>query len=611
MNPAPRVLVVDDDEAARYAVARVLSGAGFSPLEAGNGADALRRAREGPDAVVLDLRLPDLDGFEVCRRLRADPVTAGLPIVHLTATYGSPDAWAAALDSGADVYLTHPVEPVVLIATLRSLLRGRESDRALKASERHWRAVFESTLDAILIADDAGRYVDANPAASTLLGLSREEILARGVAGVTPPESAKEVAGAWKAFLHDGQSQGTITLVRGDGTRVEAEFAARAHFVPGRHVSVLRDVTDRRRAEKALADSRRLLEDAQQIARLGSFEWNVGTGELAWSAELYRIFGLPAETRLTHAAFLEQVHPEDRAFVAALSEAARKDGQPFEYYGRIVRPGGEVRHLHARGEPVRGDDGTVARVTGVARDITESARSEDARRRLTDRLLRVQEEERRRLARELHDEVGQALTALKLLLEAGTRGDGTPQLAEAAGVVEDLIAKVRDLSLRLRPPVLEDFGLAAALRWHLERYTRHTGIAVRLLGRPASRFPPEVELAAFRVVQEALTNVARHSGASRAQVELRWEAGVLTASVVDSGRGCDPRRVLQATSTGLPGLRERVEMLGGRFEVSSAPGGGMRVTARLPAVRRPRAPAVQGGGTRPGKGRRPPKRVRK
>jgi signal transduction histidine kinase len=296
---------------------------------------------------------------------------------------------------------------------------------------------------------------------------------------------------------------------------------------------------------------------------------------------------------LTLGIFLERVHPEDRGFVAALNEAAVREGQAFEYYGRVVRPGGEVRHLHVRGEPVRGEDGRVARVTGVAHDLTDRARAEDLRRRLVDRLLRVQEEERRRLARELHDEVGQALTGLKLLIEAAGRGRSAARLGEAAAAVDDLLSKVRDLSLDLRPPMLDDFGLAAALEWHVDRYSRRTGIPVALTGSAlAGRFSAEAELAAFRVVQEALTNVARHAGASRAEVQLSWDGGLLTAKVEDAGRGCDPRAALQGASTGLPGLRERIEMLGGRFELAARPGHGAAVTARIPAVRLTRAPAV-------------------
>jgi PAS domain S-box-containing protein len=592
-GPRPRILNVDDDEANRYAVSRMLQGAGFEPIEARSGTEALERARGRPDAVLLDLRLPDLDGFEVCRRIRADPLTADLPIVHLTATYGSPDAWAAALDAGADVYLTHPVEPLVLVATLRSLLRGRAAELARRESEGRWQAVFQNAIDAILIADDDGRYVDANPAATQLLRLSREEILARGLPDVTPPEGRPGAASAWRAFLDAGQAEGTFTLLRGDGTRVEAEFAARAHVVPGRHLSILRDATDRKNAERALEESRRRLQHAQQIAHLGSWEWDAARRELTGSDELFRILGLEPASRLRFETFLERVHPEDRGFVAALHEAAERQGEPFEYYGRIVRPSGEVRHVQVRGEAVRGDDGRITGVSGVAHDLIDRARSEDLRRRLSDRLIKVQEEERRRLARELHDEVGQSLTALQLLIAAAGRSAASRKLGEASKVVGDLLSRVRDLSLDLRPPMLDDFGLAAALRWQVDRFARRTAISVDLGGTGLEgRFSTEAELAAFRVVQEALTNVARHSGARRASVDVSWEGGVLTTTVSDAGRGCDGRAVLTGTSTGLPGLRERLEMLGGRLEIVSGPRKGTRVSARIPAVRLPKTPAA-------------------
>lgn len=335
--------------------------------------------------------------------------------------------------------------------------------------------------------------------------------------------------------------------------------------------STLRSLLSRRAVvDRALAEARRRLEDAQQIAHLGSWEWDAPTNHLIWSDELYRICGLDSATPVSLEGFLDRVHPEDRDFVAALNEAAIREGQSFEYYGRIVRPGGEVRHVHVRGEASCGDDGRVVRVAGVAHDITDQARSEGLRRRLGDRLIKIQEEERRRLARELHDEVGQTLTALQLMIAAAGRSAASRTLGEAANVVGDLLARVRDLSLDLRPPMLDDFGLAAALRWHVDRFSRRTTIEVDLAGSALEgRFSAEAELAAFRVVQEALTNVARHSGARRAEVRVTWDSGVLSATVADAGRGCDGAGVLSGTSTGLPGLRERIEVLGGRFELVS------------------------------------------
>ena len=131
------VLSVDDNDASRYAIGRTLRQAGFRVIEAGTGMEALRRARaDAPDLILLDVKLPDIDGFEVSRRLKADVETASIPVLQITATYSSTEHWAEALNAGADGYLTHPAEPVVLVATIRALLRAREAERQLREANR-------------------------------------------------------------------------------------------------------------------------------------------------------------------------------------------------------------------------------------------------------------------------------------------------------------------------------------------------------------------------------------------------------------------------------------------------------------------------------------------
>ena len=204
---------------------------------------------------------------------------------------------------------------------------------------------------------------------------------------------------------------------------------------------------------------------------------------------------------------------------------------------------------------------------------------------LSGRLLEVQEEERRRIAGELHDETGQLLTGLKLALEAVVPVDeAAASLESARELAAEVLAQVRDLTLDLRPSVLDDLGLVPALVWQIDRYSSRTGVQVafKQVGADA-RFRPELETAAYRIVQEALTNVARHAGVSEAAVTVWVEADALSVRVEDRGRGFD----VQATgrlhaSGGLAGMRERAALLGGALEISSAPKGGTSVYARLP-----------------------------
>jgi signal transduction histidine kinase len=203
---------------------------------------------------------------------------------------------------------------------------------------------------------------------------------------------------------------------------------------------------------------------------------------------------------------------------------------------------------------------------------------------LSRRLVEVQETERREIGRELHDHVGQLLTGVKLLLESSRyrplEDAGREELRE---LVNEVLARVRDLSMSLRPSMLDDLGLVPALVWHVERYSRQTGVEVDLRHSGLERrFPTQVETAAFRIVQEALTNVARHSGAARASAILTADARTLQLEVSDRGHGFDPAAATARASSGLSGMRERARLLGGRLEIESSLGGGTRIAADLP-----------------------------
>jgi len=206
---------------------------------------------------------------------------------------------------------------------------------------------------------------------------------------------------------------------------------------------------------------------------------------------------------------------------------------------------------------------------------------------LSSRLLRIQEDERRAIARELHDQVGQMLTGLKFQLEAATAQAGPAaqeKLAEALGTATDLMRHVRELTQLYRPRILDDLGLRPALEWHANQFQRQTSVAVSLdLNLPAGRLPTELETVIFRITQEALTNVARHAQSPTASVTITTADRHLLIEISDRGRGFDLAPVLaRRDAIGLAGLRERVNLAGGRLEIFSQPGQGTRLHAEFP-----------------------------
>lgn len=360
-----RILLVDDNPVVLFKVAHVLSGAGYTVIEAKTGSEGLALARsEHPDLILLDVRLPDINGIEVCRRLKASPETSRLFVVMLSEKETSAESQAGGLEAGADSYIARPIENRELIARIQAMLRIQQAEAALRLAQA------------------------------------------------------------------------------------------------------------------------------------------------------------------------------------------------------------ELEHR-------------------VAERTAELSRANAALRAMSLRLVEVQEKERRFVAHELHDQLGQTLTGLKLVLEMSLKPTNPAQaesFAEALRLIDDLMERIRRLSVDLRPHMLDDLGLVPALEWHFRRFGKQTGIQVQLKRTATfSRLPALIETAAYRIVQEALTNVARHSGAKEADVRLWAGDERLRVQVQDRGKGFNAEQALAArNSTGLAGMRERAELLGGEFTLESSPGSGTLITVELP-----------------------------
>ena len=290
--------------------------------------------------------------------------------------------------------------------------------------------------------------------------------------------------------------------------------------------------------------------------------------------------------------FLDAIHPDDRQRAALMIEQQMKgDYKAFEY--RIVRPDGSVRWIRDRAFPIRNADGQAYRVAGVAEDITGRKRAETELRNYSRRLIEAQESERKHIARELHDEIGQVLTAVRINLQSlgqlGQTNSIENQITEDIRVIDEALKRVRDLSFELRPSLLDDLGLAAATRWYVDRYTKRAGMTAEVQidsETSQARLPREVETACFRILQEALTNVARHAQAEHVWITLRSLDSLLLLSVKDDGIGMEASGLQdgdnRSNTFGLRGMEERALAVAGSLEILSPVSGGTEIRALLP-----------------------------
>ncbi len=487
--------------------------------------------------------------------------------------------------------------------TYEDLTELKRAQRTLLKSEERYRMLFDHSPLGIVHFDQNGIIVDCNRRVVEIVGSSREALIGFNMHKSVADE---QMLAAINSALHTGigyYEGDYLSVTGGKTTPVRAHFGTIlsecGEFLGG--LCIMEDVSDRKRAEEDLRESERkfrlMAESIQDVFWMGTpdlekiFYINPAF-EKVWGRTRHALYSTP---RL----FIESAHPEERdRLLCGLKKLAEAEEFDAEY--RIVQPDGSVRWVRNRAFPIRNGQGRPTLATGVARDVTDRKLAEDALRQserelrfLSSRLLGAQEEERKRVAGELHDSLGSSLTAIKISLENArwrmAGNESNPSILEnSISLTRLAIEEVRRIIMDLRPSMLDDLGLIPAVEWFCRQFKSvysHIRIS-RTLKVEEKKVPDELKTVIFRVVQEALHNVAKHSKANFVRISLTSGKHGLRLAIVDKGEGFDVGAAFSTDSygkgLGLTSMKERTEFSGGFFSIDSEVGKGTAIRAHWP-----------------------------
>jgi PAS domain S-box-containing protein len=479
----------------------------------------------------------------------------------------------------------------------RDITERRRAAAALRDSEERLREVLQMgkmyaidwdvATDVVIRSDEATRVYD-------LSGESTQPTHRRMLERVHPEDRAEFARSIAELSPENPNCRTSFRVLRPDGTVLWLERTGHAFFdAQGkmvRMIGIVANITERKLTERQVALATDWLHIAMESGRWIGWDREVKSGRDVLFGDLNGIFGIPVQTLVGSVEdFHRRVHPADRGRIVKTIDGAMERRKPYLAEFRVVLPGGAARWLSAKGKFYYSRAGEPERMVGMAVDITERKLAEEALSTVSQKLIEAQEQERSRLACELHDDINQRMGLLAVSLDSMKRNVPSSavqfeqQIDEARTQVADIAQDIQIVSDRLHTSKLEILGLTAAAKSLCREFSElhHVDIECRSQGVP-KELPRKVSLSLFRILQEALQNAAKHSGSRHFQVALTGGANEVELTVHDSGRGFELEEAIKGRGLGLTSMRERLKLVDGRLSIDSHPQRGTTLHAQVP-----------------------------
>lgn len=485
-----------------------------------------------------------------------------------------------------------------LTVFLRDITERKQSEKSLKESEEKYRELFENSNDGIFLHDLDGTLLDVNQETLDLFGYTKTEFLSLGISDLYPQEEVKKSKWAFGTINKNGFVKFEIDFRKKTGKIFPVELSASLFELEGKQIiqSIARDITVRKKTEEELQASEKKYREIVELSPDMIMTIDL-KGRIASCNEIVKeTTGFSREEIAgRHITKLPFVRAKDSLRYLKIFTSILKGKVPAPFEAEYKHRDGSNRIAEIRASLMKINKKIVG-IQAIGTDITDRKKadtemlaSREQLRNLTAHLQSVREEERMGLAREIHDELGQALTAIKIdayLIHKFFPQDQEPQLKRTQSMIQlidSTIENVKKIASKLRPSLLDDFGLIAALEWQAREFQQRTGIICKLsIGSENIQVNKEHAINLYRIFQEALTNVARHAQATKLNISLKKQNGWIRMKIKDNGKGITEPDISDSKSYGMLGIKERVEFMKGKVKIYGVKNEGTTLEVRIP-----------------------------